>query len=169
MNWKLFEPQISENKTAFIGGSVLGGSGVGFEAVTLDWNTASYTASPIPLIRQRIGSVCAAIQDVDGFSKVAIVGGTSKGMEFWNPLDGTVELVISQLPPEEGAVQGLTNSYVIPINEGSEFILHSGDKVSHHLGVWRYTVAGSVLKRIGYLLEPRSGHVALPVPGISCP
>ena len=106
---------------------------------------------------------------MDGLNKVAIIGGTSKGIEFWNPLDGTVELVFSQIPPEEGAVQGLTNSYAIPINEGAELILHSGDKVSHHLGVWRYTAAGNLLKRIGYLLEPRSGHVVLPVPGISCP
>jgi hypothetical protein len=44
--------------------------------------------------------------------------------------DGSLELTLGQLPPEEGSVQGLTNSYAIPINGGSEFILYSGDKVS---------------------------------------
>lgn len=139
-----------------------------FAITTLDWTTMKYTTETPSLIRERPSASCVLIKDVDGMSKVAIIGGKSKGMEFWNPLDGSVELVTAQLPAEDGSVHGLMDSYVIPINGGTEFILYSGDKVSHHLGIWRYTVAGNKWERIQLLLEPRSGHAVVPVTGMTC-
>jgi hypothetical protein len=78
------------------------------------------------------------LRDNDGLPKVALVGGKSKGMEFWNPADHTVRLVSKELPLEEGAMQGITNSQAVAINEGTEFILYSGNKVSILLiSLWR--------------------------------
>ena len=49
-----------------------------------------------------------------GNTFVAIVGGYfphSKGMEIWNPLDGSVKIMTDMIPPEIGAPAGKYASY----------------------------------------------------------
>ena len=145
-----------------------GGNTADTRIMTFDWSTMKYTLHTPPLLRGRVGSSCALIKDKDGTVKVAIVGGNSKGMEFWNPSDGTVELVANEIPPEDGSSIGLTYSQVLPINEGSEFLLYSGYKVSHHKGIWRYNVAENSWKKVGNIMTSRGEHVTLPVTGIDC-
>ncbi len=150
--------------TGFFGGSIASTSRV----VTLDWSTMEYTTHSPQLLMPRIGSVCAVVKDKDGSAKVAIVGGTSKGIEFWNPADGTVEQVSYQIPAEDGSSIGLTHTQMLPINDGSEFILYSGYKVSHHKAIWRYNVAAKTWTKAGNVLTSRGEHVTLPVTGIDC-
>ena len=149
--------------TAFFGGS-RNPSGI----VTYDWATNAYTALPTSLVRTRIGSTCAIIRANDGFPRVAIVGGTSKGMEFWNPIDGTVELISGELPPEEGATEGLSYGQMIPIKDGSEFMFYGGFKGSHHKGIWKHVISANSWARVGSTLIARGEHVSLPVSGIDC-
>ena len=66
------------------------------------------------LIRPRFFSSCATIKDLKGNTFVAIVGGLfpeSKGMEIWNPLDGSVKMMTDMIPPEIGAPAGKYTSY----------------------------------------------------------
>ncbi len=47
---------------------------------------------------------------------VAVAGGlqsNSKGMELWNPMDDTLEIVSDVLPPEEGRATGLHNAQMV--------------------------------------------------------
>ena len=47
---------------------------------------------------------------------VAVAGGllsNSKGMELWNPVDDTLEIVTEVLPPEEGRETGLQNAQMV--------------------------------------------------------
>jgi hypothetical protein len=46
---------------------------------------------------QRFLSPCAIIQNLNGDKVVAIVG---KGMEVWNPQDGSTKIVSTAIPPE---------------------------------------------------------------------
>ena len=53
---------------------------------------------------------------------MAIAGGwfhDSRGLEIWNPEDGTVTLASKELPPEEGQFDSLRNSQLLPINGGT--------------------------------------------------
>ena len=133
-----------------------------------DWATATYSTNPLLLLRPREGSACAIIKGRDGFPRVAVVGGQSKGMEFWNPSDGSVETIFNQLPPEEGASTGLRYSKIVPIKGGTELLLYGGNKGSDHKGIWKYSVTENTWIRIGDTLVPRGGHVVLPVANVTC-
>ena len=53
------------------------------------------------------------MRDLNGNTVVAIVGGgfqNSKGMEFWNSLDGYVQLITDVIPPEIGRSSGNNDS-----------------------------------------------------------
>ena len=115
-----------------------------------------------------MSSACALVKGVDGFPRVAILGGTSKGMEFWNPIDDSVEMVSEELPQEEGSTMGLIHTQIIPVKEGSELMLYGGFKGSHLKEIWNYNVAENSWTRVGSTLVARGEHVVLPVTGITC-
>ena len=119
-------------------------------------------------MRARVSSACALIKGVDGFPRVAILGGSSKGMEFWNPIDDSVEMVSEELPQEEGSTMGLIHTQIIPVKEGSELMLYGGFKGSHLKEIWNYNVAENSWTRVGSTLVARGEHVVLPVTGITC-
>ena len=56
---------------------------------------------------KRWKSACALAKGKNGEPLVAVAGGLhkdSRGMEIWNPSDGTVELVTEELPQEKGSL-----------------------------------------------------------------
>ena len=58
--------------------------------VTLDWNTFEYSKQPISLLGSRLLSSCALLKGRRGEPLVAVAGGSSKGMEIWNPAGWTL-------------------------------------------------------------------------------
>ena len=53
------------------------------------------------------------MKDLNGNTVVAIVGGdfqNSQGMEFWNSVDGSVQLITDVIPPEIGRSSGNNDS-----------------------------------------------------------
>ena len=61
--------------------------------------------------KKRYFSMCALIKTIDGQSVVAIVGGRyaqSKGMEIWNPSDGSIKTVLDAFPLEVLSTTGNT-------------------------------------------------------------
>jgi len=123
----------------------------------------------ITLNSPRVGSACSLMKDKNGRIKAAVIGGSNKGMELWNPVDGTIEIAFNKLPHENGSVLGLAYSTVLPIKGGDELLMYGGWKGSHHKGIWRYTVADNTWVRIGSLVTARGEHVTLEVDGITCP
>ena len=89
-------------------------------------------------------------------------------MEFWNPIDDSVEMVSGELPQEEGSTMGLIHTQIIPVKEGSELMLYGGFKGSHLKEIWNYNVAENSWTRVGSTLVARGEHVVLPVTGITC-
>ena len=63
------------------------------------------------------------------FLQVAIAGGSSQGMEVWNPADNSVRNVTAQLPIEEGDSTGLDYAQLLPIKNGTELLLYGGNLV----------------------------------------
>jgi len=93
------------------------------------------------LNKQRYGSSCALIKAKDGNPVVAIIGGyPEKGMELWNPKTGEVELLWDEIPPEEGGSTGLQYAEMLPVNDGSDFILYGGATPSYKDDIWKYNV-----------------------------
>jgi len=94
------------------------------------------------LIKPRYQSSCALIKGKDGNPVVAIIGGFPEkgGMELWNPKTREVELLWDEIPPEEGASYGLDLAEVLPINDGSDFILYGGFEGTYKDDIWKYNV-----------------------------
>lgn len=57
------------------------------------------------------------------------MGGGSKGMEVWNPNDGSVTKVTKVLPSEEGDSNSLNYAKLVPIKNGAELLLYGGNQV----------------------------------------
>jgi hypothetical protein len=149
----------------------LGGNNDNFGIVTLDWLTLVYTKHQERLSRKRWKGACTLFNGKDGEPLVAIAGGLpfdSKGMDIWNPADGTVELVTLLLPTETDSSLGLNHAQLLPINGGSEFILYGGFQGEYQQEIWKYAVINSTWSKIGAMLSPREEQVVLPVNGIRC-
>ena len=102
------------------------------------------------LIKKRIGSSCGLIQGKDGQEVVAIVGGSQKGMEIWNPIRKTVELLWDEIPAEKDFGSGLFKSELVPIEGEKEFILYGGGEwisSSTKDDIWKYVVADNTWTR----------------------
>jgi len=59
----------------------------------------------VPLIRARAITACSFLQKRSSSKLVAIIGSGgetgSTGMEVWNPADGSINLLVDVLPPEQ--------------------------------------------------------------------
>ncbi len=68
---------------------------------------------------KRLRSSCSLMRDNNGQMLAAVVGGyfaESKGMEVWNPNDGSVKIQASVIPPEQSSSTGkLRNSFCINV------------------------------------------------------
>jgi len=81
------------------------------------------------------------IKAKDGSNVVAIIGGFyGKGMEIWNPKTREVELLWDVIPPEEGGLHGLYHAEILPVNDGSDFILYGGFEGTYKDDIWKYNV-----------------------------
>ncbi len=142
-------------------------------------------------MRDRWYSTCGLIIGKDGQPVVAIIGGydsDQKGMEIWDPIAKTIELLWDEIPPEEGGTQGLQASEMVILNGGQEFLIYGGYQGSTQDGIWKYNGIDNTWKRyssssiqlnlqnhilhthfrIGGLLSKRAYHVTLPVFDIEC-
>ena len=64
----------------------------------------------------RKGSTCALMKDSHGQTIVVVFGGLSKGIESWNPVDGSVALLSSETGAELGSSYGLMYAQLVTKN-----------------------------------------------------
>ncbi len=130
----------------------------------------TYQEQPSRLIGSRYKSSCAIVKNKNGDTLVAIIGGAnSPGMEVWNPMDGSVNILSRKIPSEVGKFSGLVSSQVISVNGGKELILYGGFvSGSYKGGIWKYNVEANSWTKVGTMLKRRYEHVVLPVIGIEC-
>ena len=129
-----------------------------------------YQEQPSRLIGSRYKSTCALVKNKNGDRLVVIIGGgNSAGMEVWNPMDGTINILSKKIPSEVGKFSGLVSSQVISVNGGKELILYGGFvSGTYKGGIWRYSVEANSWTKLGAMLKRRYEHVVLPVIGIEC-
>jgi len=99
---------------------------------------------------------------------VAIAGGV--GLEIWNPIDDSVELLSDLLPSEEEVRMGLQDSRMVPINGGSEILIYGGSFGGSQIQnkIWRYSFENDSWDEFGKMMIEREEHVVLPVVGLQC-
>ena len=98
-------------------------------------------------MRDRSKSTCGLITGKDGLPVVAIIGGTERGMEIWNPRLKTVELLWDMIPPEEGGRYGLQESEMVILKDGKEILLYGGWQGSSQDGIWKYMSINNTWER----------------------
>ena len=87
----------------------------------------------------------------------------SRGMEAWNPADGSVQILSEVLPPEEGKFSGLETSQLVSINGGSDLLLFGGWAFNAYAegGIWKFSTAGKTWTRLGDMLAQRAAHFVI--------
>ena len=125
---------------------------------TFDWNTLKYTKHVPELSGNRISSSCALLNGKNEEKWVAIASGYSSGMEAWNPNNGIVKNLTFDFPHPFYEQYG----QMISIQEGDQLVFYTGKEI------WNYFGSNNSWTKLGFMLQPRIGFVALPVKKISC-
>jgi hypothetical protein len=89
-----------------------------------------YTKHTSKLIGERRYSSCALLKGSEGEVLVAVAGGTSAGMEVWNPSDDSVQLLTPDFP-----LFTLEFSQMISVNDHSELIFYESHSPSQAKGI----------------------------------
>ena len=112
-------------------------------------------------------STCAMVTGSNGEKLVVVAGGHSSGMEVWNPIDGSVNILTPDFPLATGA--GLAQ--MISIKNGRELIFYEAAEKpeSERNGIWKYDVGTNTWTKIGEMKIARNDFVVLPVDNIPCP
>jgi hypothetical protein len=126
-----------------------------------------FTKQTVELNTSRTTSACAMVTGSNGEKLVVVAGGYSSGMEVWNPIDGSVNILTPDFPLATGA--GLPQ--MISIKNGRELIFYEAAEKpeSERNGIWKYDVATNTWTKIGEMKIARNDFVVLPVDDISCP
>ena len=121
-----------------------------------------YTRQAAQLTGDRRTSACALLKGKDGETLVAIAGGSTLGMEAWNPANGSVKSLTSDFPSGTGY-----GRQMIAVKGGSELIFYEWNYGLK--GIWKYTHSTSNWTKVGEMSLSRNNFVVLPVDGMACP
>jgi hypothetical protein len=126
-----------------------------------------FTKHKVELNRSRTMSTCAMVTGSNGEKLAVVAGGYSSGMEVWNPIDGSVNILTPDFPLGNGG--GLAQ--MISIKNGKELIFYEAAEKpeSERNGIWKYDVATNTWTKIGEMKIARNDFVVLSVDDISCP
>ena len=158
-----FNSQINKTTTGFFAG-LNQPNGI----TTFDWTTMNYTRHNISLQNDRSFSACALLKGVDGKNVVAIASGLSPGIEVWNPVNGSVQVLNSTFPQ---AYSGIVQTpKLITVNNGSDLIFYEAfhENVDANKGIWMFHQSNNSGSKIGDMLFPRDDFVAMPVTDLTC-
>lgn len=82
--------------------------------------------------------------DANGQTMVVVFGGMAKGIESWNPRDGTSKVLSLETEPEIGSSHGLMDSFLITINGGQDVLIFGGQTSQYYMNnVWIYNLVSS--------------------------
>ena len=91
-------------------------------------------------------------------------------MELWNPVDGSVETIVAQLPQEKATNQPLNSARMISVEDNTSLVFFGG-KIGNNYSsdVWKYHYSNNYWMKLGNLLSPRCEQVVIMTPGLKCP
>lgn len=78
--------------------------------------------------------------DGNGQTMVVVFGGEAKGIESWNPRDGSSKVLSVETAPEVGSSSGLMESFLITINGGQDVLIFGGQTSDL---IWLYNLVSS--------------------------
>ena len=165
---KLLLNQLEENLTV-----LLGGFQNGHAIFTYNWNTMEYKQQTSVLAGNRVMSGCALLRkDKYGPLLVVVAGGfyaDSKGMEAWNPVDGSVETIVPELTQEVGQPAGLRNFAMFSIYDKTELLFFGGFVGSVVLSdVWKFRFFDQSWIQLKSMSNSRTEITVIPVTGFTC-
>ncbi len=81
------------------------------------------------------------MRDVNGQTMVVVFGGKAKGIESWNPRDGSSKVLSIETLSEVESTYGLMDSFLITINGGKDVLIFGG-KISqfYRIRIWLYNL-----------------------------
>ena len=158
--------QMNITHSVFLGGSV-DPRGI----VLLNWRTMTFTKKEEKLINPRWKSACALLTANNGDPLIAVAGGIhadGKGLEIWNPLQSSVEMINEYLPTESASSLGLNHAQLVPVNGGKEMILYGGFQNDYQSEIWKFTLDTSEWDKMGELAVAREEHIIFPLDTVAC-
>jgi hypothetical protein len=158
--YHIFKTKVDEITTVLLSG------GIGTKRILVfKWTTMTYSLQVSKLNNSRISGACALMKGANGENLVAIAGGTSAGIEVWNPMDGSVKTLNSTFPLTDYGY----NSQMMAVNGNTELIFfESCSSIGEPKGIWKFSQVTNAWTKIGEMLTSRSMFSALPVEGVSC-
>ena len=80
---------------------------------------------------------------LDGNNQTIVValGGESKGIETWNPIDGSSNVLSNETASEVGSTIGLKFASLVTVNNGQDVIIYGGiNSMFIRNKVWKYNL-----------------------------
>ena len=96
-------------------------------------------------------------------------GGQDRGIDIWNPLEGTIKTIVAEMPMEIGQTKPYQRAKIVSTNKNTELIFFGGMSDNLITEVWKYKYVSGQWELLGNIQIGRIGHLAIPVMGMKCP
>ena len=84
------------------------------------------------------------MKDGNGRLIAVALGGEAKGIETWNPSDGSSKVVSNETASEVGSTHGLMYASLVTINNGQDVIIYGGkNSLTIRNKVWKYNLVSN--------------------------
>ena len=88
-------------------------------------------------------------------------------MEVWNPVEGTVEIIVDNLPQQ--AQYRYCGAKMISINNNTELVFFGGWSSNYVTQIWKYKYHSNVWELLGNIQQGREDALVFQVKGLDCP
>ena len=83
--------------------------------------------------------------DESGETIVVALGGEAKGIETWNPSDGSSKVLSNETASEVGSTHGLMYASLVTVNNGQDVVIYGGkNSVLIRNKVWKYNLVATL-------------------------
>ena len=99
---------------------------------------------------------------------MAIASGMSPGIEVWNPVNGSAQVLNATFP--RAYATGIQTPTLISVNKGKDLLFYEAwhQRADENKGIWKFHQSNNSWSKIGEMLFARDDFVALPVKDLTC-
>jgi hypothetical protein len=84
------------------------------------------------------------MKDGNGQTIAVALGGEAKGIEIWNPSDGSSKVLSTEVDSEVGSTHGLMYASLSTVNNGKDVIIFGGkNSLTIRNKVWKYNLVSN--------------------------
>ncbi len=88
-------------------------------------------------------------------------------METWNTIEGTIEIIVNNLPQQ--AQYKYTGAKMISVNNNTELVFFGGWSSNFVTQIWKYKYRSNTWELLGNLQQGREDALVFQVNGLDCP